>query len=108
MLMPFDHPALIVEFRPGDERATQFLDRRKRSDPQQLLLERANGALGAAVSFGRAHERRARLDAKEGDFLLERIAHVLAAMVVPQLQAAGDVARDRPEVFAYALADRFQ
>src|SRR5690606_8316116 len=69
---------------------------------------RTDGTFGATVAFRSPHERGTRLDAEEGDLLLEGVAHVLATVVVPQLQPAGDVAPDRPEVFAHALADRFQ
>ena len=40
---------------------------------------------------GRPDEAGAGLDAQEGDLLLQGVAHVLRAVVVPQGQAAGDV-----------------
>jgi|SRR5688572_18440240 len=79
----FDQPLTVVEPGPGDERGPQLLHGRESLHPQQLLFERADHPLGAAVAFGRTHERWARFGAEEREFVLERIAQVLAAVVVP-------------------------
>src|SRR5690606_17262128 len=103
--MALNHPPFVVQLRPLDERTAQLLDGRERADPQQLLLERADGPLRAAVPFRRTDERRARADAEEGDLLLKGIAHVLAPVVVPQLKPESDVATDRAKVLAHTLTD---
>jgi hypothetical protein len=59
--------------------------------PEQLLLEGADEALGDAVALGLADEGGRRLDAEEGDLALKVFGHVVRAVVVTQFQAGGDV-----------------
>src|SRR5437870_8147983 len=59
----------------------------KRAHPQELLFQRADEPLDAAIAFRLAHERRRRLHAQEGDLRLVVVAHVLAAVVVPVANA---------------------
>ena len=73
---------LVVEVLEREQREAQLLDRLERLHPEQLLLERADEALGAAVALGCGHERRARADAEEAQLALEVVAEVLAAVVV--------------------------
>src|SRR5688500_1936633 len=103
-----DHPLAVVELRPGDEREPQILDGREGLHPQQLLLERADHPLCAAIALGRTYERWARFDTEEREFVLERIAQVLTAVIVTHGEPAGDVGFDQPEATADPLAQRLQ
>ena len=53
-----DQPLLVVAVLEREQREAQLLDRLKRLHPEQLLLERADEALGTAVALGCGHERR--------------------------------------------------
>jgi hypothetical protein len=63
---------------------------------------------GAAVAIGRAHERGAGRIATKLKLVLERIAHVLAAMIVANGEGQRDVRRDRPEATPDARPQRLQ
>ncbi len=82
-----------------EQRLPEFLDGVEGSHPQQLLLQRADEPLGHAVALRRPHESGARLDAKEGNLLLEGMAHLLRTMVVPQDKAFGNALGQRTVVF---------
>ena len=69
--MPFDAPALVVADAEVGEGLVELVDGREEAQPEQLLLERADEALGTAVALGRADEGGARLDAQEADLALE-------------------------------------
>src|SRR4051794_41346092 len=69
----------------------------------QVLLQRPDEALGAAVPFRLAHERRRALDAEEADLGPEVVAQVLAAVVVAEREAGGDVLGERAEALAHRL-----
>jgi hypothetical protein len=77
-------------------------------DPQQVRLEGADDALGAAVPFRCAHEGGRTRDAQERQFRLEGVRHVLACVIVPDAQAGGDLGREVTEALPHALADRLQ
>ena len=95
--MTLDQPLAIVELGPCDQRESELLDGGEGSHPEQLLLERADHSLGAAIALGHPHERRARLDAEERELRLERIADVLAAVIVAHREPGSDVFGDRAE-----------
>jgi hypothetical protein len=84
----------------------QLLDRLEGLHPQQLLLDGADRALDAAVAFGSSYERRAGAQPQELELVLEVIADVLRAVIVPQLDTGGDLLADGFEAAAYRLADR--
>jgi hypothetical protein len=44
-----DEPTFVVGREPVDEGAAQFLDRAEGANPEELHLERAEGALDAAA-----------------------------------------------------------
>ena len=48
------------------------------------------------------------LDAKKGEFLLEGVGHVLAAVIVPDGEAASDALSERAEAVADPLSDRLE
>jgi hypothetical protein len=91
-----------------DVRGTQLVDRSEGPDPQEVLLERSDEPLGAAVAFGLADERRRTLDSEERQLVLEVVAHVLAAVVVAEFETGRDVGGEAAEVLAGALTDRFK
>src|SRR3954453_4673637 len=106
--VPLDQPGCVVGFPECEQGLPQLLDGLEGPHPQQVLLQRADEALGAAIAFRGADKSRRAVDAKKGQFLLEVIGHVLAAVVVADGQAAGGILRERPEVAAHALADRLE
>jgi len=77
--MSLDQALAVVAVLEVVERALQFLDGREALQPLQLFLE----AVGAAVTLGLAHVRRARLDAQEAHLVLVSVRDELAAVVVP-------------------------
>src|SRR3954453_16735754 len=77
--MPLGQPGRVVSLAEGEQRLTQLLARGEAPHPQQVLLQRADEALGAAVALRRPHERRRALGAQEAELLLEVVGHVLSA-----------------------------
>src|SRR3954470_17934485 len=106
--MPLDQPGRVVSLAEGEQRLTQLLDRSEASHPQQVLLQRADEALGAAVALRRSHESRRALGAQEAELLLEVVGHVLAPVVVPDGKATGDALRKPAEVAPHALTERLE
>lgn len=76
--------------------------------PKQVLLQRADESIGAAIAFRRTDEGGRTFDAQERNHLLEVRRHVLRSVVMADTKALGDVPGERSEVPAHALADRFQ
>src|SRR3954465_15960976 len=105
--MPLDQPGRVVGLAEGEQRLTQLLDRGEAPHPQQVLLQRADEALGAAVALRRPHERRRALGAQEAELLLEVVGHVLAPVVVPDGKAAGNALREPADQAPHALTERF-
>src|SRR5512134_1146102 len=64
------------EFEQGE---AQLLDGLELAHPEQVLLQGPDEPLGDAVALWLAHEGRRRLDAEEGDLVLEVIGHVVRA-----------------------------
>lgn len=106
--MALDQPLVVLEIGPGEQREAQLLDGREGRHPQQLFLERADHALGAAVTYVRSYELRARFDAEERELVLERNAQVLTAVIVTHREATGDIRFGYPEAATDALAQRLQ
>jgi hypothetical protein len=71
--VPLDEPGRVVGIAELEQRLAQFLDRVEGPHPEQVLLQGADEALGAAVALGRADEGGRALGAEEGEFLLEGI-----------------------------------
>src|SRR4051794_24383877 len=71
---------------------------------KEVLLERADVALGAAIAFRGQNEGGRALDTEEGELALE--GRVLTAVVVPDGETPGDVFAERPEATAHPLSDR--
>jgi len=68
----------------------EVLDRPKRPHPEQFLLACADEPFHDAVAFRRPHESRAEDDPQELEFSLAAIAHILAAMMMADLQPRRD------------------
>src|SRR3954453_16640242 len=82
-----------------------FSVRMKRSAPRSRCAGRRTGS---AVAFRLATEGRRALEAEEADLGPEVVAHVLAAVIVAQPQAGGDVLGERAEALAHRLPDRLE
>src|SRR5215218_3061280 len=80
--VPFDEPGRVVDLPKVEQRLSKLLDGVEGLLPQEVLLERADEALGTAVSLGSPHEGRRACDAQEAEFLLEGVGHVLRSMIV--------------------------
>src|SRR4051794_15444450 len=106
--MPLDDPGAVVGPLERDERQAELLDRLEAPQPQQVLLERTDEPLGAAVALGLAHEGGRALHAEEADLGLEVVADVLATVVVAQPQPGGDVLGERAEALAHRLLHRLE
>src|SRR4051794_9085499 len=78
--VPLDEPGRVVDLPKLDQRVAELLDGVEGPHPEQVLFQGTNEALGAAVALRRPHESGRTLDAKEGEFLLEVIGHVLASV----------------------------
>ena len=89
--VPLDQPVFVVGLPEVEQGEAELLDGLEGPHPEEVLLERPDEPLGAAVALGRADEGRRALGAEEGDLLLEGVGHVLAAVVVADGETAGGV-----------------
>src|SRR3954452_16024690 len=103
--MPFDEPDRVVDLPKAEQRLTELLDGVEGAHPEQVLLERADEALGATVPLGSPHKGGRALDAQEGKLLLEGVGHVLAPVIVPNGETARDLFGESAEAAPHALAD---
>src|SRR3954452_5344109 len=103
-----DQPGRVVGLPEREQRLPQLLDGLEGPYPEQVFLQRADEALGAAIAFWCPHEGGRTLDAEEGQFLLEVVRHVLRAVVVAHDQTAGDCLGEPAEMLPHPLADRLQ
>ena len=69
--MAFDQPSGVVGLTEREQRVAKVLDCIEGLDPQEVLLERSDEALGTAVSLGRPDEGRRALDAEEFELFLK-------------------------------------
>jgi hypothetical protein len=68
--MPGDEPCPVVTLGEFDERRRQLLERAESPNPQQVLFQASNEALGDATTLGLAHERERGFDSQASDFAL--------------------------------------
>jgi hypothetical protein len=101
-----DDPVFVVSALKLQEGLAQFLQGAESPHPEQVFFEDADKALGAAVAFRGPDKGRRTVDAQKGDFLLEVVRHIVAAMVMPQGQALGCLRPKVPEVVSDPLSDR--
>src|SRR4051795_8160327 len=106
--VPLDDPGLVIGLPEGEECQAQLLDGVEAADPQQVLLQHPNEALGAAVALRLADEGRRAFDAEETDLGLEVVADVLAAMVVAEPKADSDALGEAAMALADGLLDRLE
>src|SRR5215213_2013138 len=106
--VPFDEPGCVVGLAEDQQRLPKLLDGVEGPHPQEVLLERADEALGAAISLGGSHEGGRTLDAQEGKLSLEGVGHVLAPMIVPDRETAPDPRAKAAKAAPHALADRLK
>src|SRR3954452_22320939 len=106
--MALDDPGLVVGLPEPLQCQPQFLDRLEAPQPQQVLLERTDEPLGAAVALGLADEGRRALHAEEADLHLEVVADVLAAVIVAEPQSGGDVPAEGTVAPTDGLPDRLE
>ena len=99
---------VVVTISKLDEGGLQFLEVTKPTEPQDLFFEGAKEALDASVSFRLTYKRRGWLDSQEFDFALKVLAHIDAAVVMPQPQTVRGPGRKIPKVFLHRLADRLE
>jgi hypothetical protein len=100
---------LVVDSLERDECQPQLLDGREAADPQQVLLQDPDEALGSAVPFRLADEGRRACDAEEADLGLEVVADTLAAVVVAgEPKARSDALGKAAMALADGLLDRLE
>ncbi len=85
--MPFDQPCGVVGLAEREQREAEFLDGFECSQLQQVIFERSDEAFSEDVAFGRAHEGGRAFDAEKAQLALERVGHVLRAVIVAHAQA---------------------
>ncbi len=66
--MSLDQPRLIIGIPERQQCVAQILDRSEVLDPQQILLEDTDSALGASIPLRAAHEGGRTRDAQEREF----------------------------------------
>src|SRR3954470_3977795 len=106
--MPFDEPGRVVDLAKDQQGLTEVLDGVEGAHPEQVLLERANEALGTAIPLGSPHEGGRACDTQERKLLLEGVGHVLAPVIVPHGQTVPDPLSKSAEAAPHALADRLE
>ena len=72
--MALDQPGRVVGFPEHEQRLPQLLDGLEGPHPEQVLLQRADEALGAAIAFRCPHEGGRTVDPEKGQFFLEMIS----------------------------------
>ena len=103
-----DESLLVVELLEVQKGQAQLFDRVEGADPQQVLLERADEALGAAVALRLAHEGGRALDAQEGELPPKVVGQVGRAVVVTDLEPTSCAFPEGAEALARPLMDRLQ
>jgi len=106
--MTLDDPVFVVSALKLQEGLAQFLHGAESPHPEQVFFEDADKALGAAVAFRRPDKSGGAGDSQKGNFFLEIVRHILAAVVVSQGQALGGMRREGAEVFPHPLLKGFQ
>src|SRR4051794_9932175 len=99
---------MVVGLPEGEECQAQLLDGVEAADPQQVLLQDPDEALGAAVPFRLADEGRRAFDAEEADLGLEVVAEVLTTVVVAEPKAGSDALGEAAMALADGLLDRLE
>src|SRR4051794_15438147 len=106
--MPFEEPGCVVDLSEVQQRLPKLLDGVEGAHPEQVLLERADEALGAAISLRRPHKGGRACDAQKGKLLLEGVGHVLAPVIVARRESTRDPLGKAAKAAPHALADRLE
>src|SRR4051812_5852416 len=106
--MPFDEPGRVVGLPEDQQGLPKLLDGVEGPQPEQVLLQGPDEALGTAIALGGPHEGGRTLDTQEGEFLLEGVGQVLAPVIVAHRKPAPDPLGKAAETAAHALADRLE
>ena len=101
---PLDKPSGVVGLAEREQGLAELLDGAESMHPEQVFLEGAYEALGAAVAFWRPDEGGRALGTEERQFGLEHVGPVLAPVIVTDGEAARDTLGEAAEVLAHALA----
>src|SRR3954469_23411094 len=80
---PLDQPDGVIGLLEIEQRPAQVLDGIEGVHPEQVLLQRADEPLGAAISLRRPDEGWGAFGAQEGDLVLKDGRHVLAPVIMP-------------------------
>ena len=96
--MMLDEPLAVVGFSERQQGNAQLFDGVEGSNPEELLFESSDDALGTAIALRGTDERRRRLDAEECELILEVIAHVWTAVDMPTLETGRDRLRIAIEI----------
>ena len=99
---PLDEPGGVVDGAEHEQCEPELFEGVEGLDPEQVLLERSDEALRAAIVLGRWDERWRAPDAEEAHLRLEGVGHVLRAVIATNGKAAGDVLADGAEVPSHA------
>src|SRR5918911_4797137 len=89
--MPSNQPGLMVLTLKLMQRQAKFFSRITGREPEQMLLQRPEEAFRTAGAFGFADKGGRTGDPQKRQFLLKHMRHILAAMIMPEEQALGDV-----------------
>ncbi len=106
VLVAFDQPVLVVGPAEGADGGSQLVERVEALDPEQLLLERLDRFLGAAVRLGLVVEGGRAGDAEVVDLGLVVVGAEAGAAVVAQGEPGGDRLLDRAEALGADLAEQ--
>src|SRR3569833_1521439 len=100
-----EDPGTVIALPKSSYCVTESVDVVEALNPQLLFFEGPEETFNAADALGLSSEGRRGLDAQEADLVLEVIAHIYAAVVMPEPQASGAAAGRIAEMLAHALAD---
>jgi len=103
-----DNPIFVVSALKLQEGLAHLLDGGEGSHPEEIFLEDADKALGAAVAFRGPDKGGRALDSPEGNFFLKIMRPILAAMIMPRGQALGGQRCKVAEILSDPLFDGFQ
>ena len=100
-----DQPFGVVAGGEGADGVSDVVDGLEDTSVHDLLLEGSEQALDDAIGLRLSDEGVARRDAPGADLFLESVRHEVAAVIMPQRQAAGGVGVDAVELVSHRHAD---
>src|SRR5271169_704235 len=100
-----DQPFGVVAGGEGADGVSDVVDGLEDTSVHDLLLEGSEQALDDAIGLRLSDEGVARRDAPGADLFLESVRHEVAAVIMPQRQAAGGAGVDAVELVSHCHAD---